>query len=327
MGRLYAQCLAECEESELVAIADLDPARANRLAEEWSAAGSYGGYADMLARERLDAVVVATPDEAHRAPVIAALERGLHVLCEKPLATTAEDGLAMGDAVARSGKCLMVSFGNRHRPEVQALRRAVLEESAVGEIGTIYVELNERIAKTETLQWAAHTSPIWFLLSHCVDTVRYVTGLEIREVFCYESRRTLAERGVDTSDTVLCVGKLDNGGTIFLGSSWAYPDAFARDLDFTVRVLGSRGLLEGQLFGQSVMLHGERARVLDYQFPHLDHAGRRDNWWFQSTRYFIHCIASGLRPTPDVEDGLRCLHVLRAMDESVRTGRPVEVAG
>jgi predicted dehydrogenase len=75
------------------------------------------------------------------------------------------------------------------------------------------------------------------------------------------------------------------------------------------------------------MLHGERARVLDYQFPHLDYTGKRDNWWSQSTRYFVHCIASGLRPTPDVEDGLRCLHVLRAMDESVKTGKPVAVAG
>jgi predicted dehydrogenase len=327
MGRLYAQCLAEGSESELVAIADLDAARADHLAEEWSAASSYSNCADMLAAERLDAVVVATPDEAHRAPVIAALEAGLHVLCEKPLATTVEDGLAIREAVSRSGKSLMVNFGNRHRPEVQALRRAIMEEQSVGDIGTIYVELNERIGKTETLQWAARTSPIWFLLSHCVDTVRYATGREIAEVFCCEARQILVQRGVDTSDTALCVGTLDNGGTIFLGSSWAYPDGFARDLDFTLRVLGARGLLESQLFGQSVVLHDARPHVVDYQFPHLDYTGKRDSWWFQSTRYFVHCIASGVRPTPDVEDGLKCLQVLRAMDESVRTKQPVAVAG
>jgi predicted dehydrogenase len=327
MGRLYAQCLAEGSESELVAIADLDPARAARLAGQWSAASSYPDFAEMLARERLEAVVVATPDEAHRAPVIAALEAGLHVLCEKPLATTVEDGLAIKEAVSRSGKSLMVNFGNRHRPEVQALRRAITEEQAVGDIGTVYVELNERLAKTERLQWAARTSPIWFLLSHCVDTVRHVTGREITEVFCRETRQVLVRRGVDTSDTVLCVGTLDNGGTIFLGSSWTYPDGFARDLDFSLRVLGARGLLESQLFGHSVVLHDERPHVVDYQFPHLDYTGRRDSWWFQSTRYFVHCIASGLHPTPGVEDGLQCLHALRAMDESVRTGRPVAVAG
>jgi predicted dehydrogenase len=327
MGRLYAQCLAEGGESELVAIADLDPARAARLAEQWSAASSYADYAEMLARERLEAVVVATPDEAHRPPVIAALEAGLHVLCEKPLATTVEDGLAIEEAVSRSGKSLMVNFGNRHRPEVQALRRAITEEQAVGDIGTVYVELNERLAKTERLQWAARTSPIWFLLSHCVDTVRYVTGREITEVFCRETRQVLVPRGVDTSDTVLCVGTLDNGGTIFLGSSWTYPDSFARDLDFSLRVLGARGLLESQLFGHSVVLHDQRPHVVDYQSPHLDYTGRRDGWWFQSTRCFVHCIASGLHPTPDVEDGLHCLRVLCAMDESVRTKRPVAVAG
>jgi len=206
---------------------------------------------------------------------------------------------------------------------VQALRRAVQEENAVGEIGTIYVELNERIGKTATLSWAARTSPTWFLLSHCVDTVRHITGLEIQEVFCYASKQILAPRGVDTSDTVLGVGKLSNGGTIFLGSSWAYPDSFARDLDFTVRLLGTQGLLEGQLFGQSLMLHGDRSRVVDHQFAHFDPAGRRDNWWTESTRYFLHCLNTGRAPTPGVEDGLACLRVLRAMDESVRTGKAV----
>ena len=130
-------------------------------------------------------------------------------------------------------------------------------------------------------------------------------------MFCYESKQILAPRGVDTSDTVLCVGKLSNGGTIFLGSSWAYPDSFTRDLDFTVRLLGTQGLLEGQLFGQSLMLHADRPRVLDYQFADVDPAGRRDNWWTESTRYFLHCLNTGLPPTPDVEDGLACLRVLR----------------
>ncbi len=324
MGRLYAQCLAEGAESKLVAVADLDGARAAQLAQEWEVPASYASYAELFAKEPLDAVVVATPDEAHRAPVLAALEHGLHVLCEKPLATTLEDGFAIREAVVRTGKHLMVNFGNRHRPEVQALRRAVAD-GAVGELGAVYVELNERIGKTETLRWADRTSPIWFLLSHCVDTVRYITGRELREVFCYQSRQVLTARGVDTSDTVLCVGKLDNGGSIFLGSSWVYPDSFARDLDFTVRLLGDRGLLEGQLFGQSLMLHGERPRVVDYQFPQCDYTGRRDNWWFDSTRYFVHCLAAGEAPTPDVEDGLACLRVLRALDESVSSGLPITV--
>jgi predicted dehydrogenase len=326
MGRLYAQCLSEYDGSDLVAISDLDEERAACLAEQWSVPGVHQDYAQMFAREELDAVVLATPDETHRAPAVAALESGLHVLCEKPLATTVEDGLAMREAVSRSGKHFMVNFGNRHRSQAHMLRRTVLEEKAIGEICNIYVELNERVSKTETLAWAAKTSPIWFLLSHCVDFVRYVTDLEIRELFGYESRGVLVRRNVDTSDTSVFVGKLSNDGGIFLGSSWVYPDTFTRGIDFSLRLLGERGLVECQLIGQDVMLYADPPHVLDYQFSHADHTGKREGWWFRSTRYFVHCLEAGVHPTPDVEDGMRCLCVLRAMDTSVRTGKPIRVA-
>ena len=202
MGQWYARTFAEYERSQLVAICDLNDAKAQALAGQWQAA-AYTDYQAMLAREQLDAVAVATPDRFHRAPVVACLEAGKHVLCEKPLATTMEDALAIEAAAARAGREVMVNFGNRRRDRVQAARQAVLEQRQIGEITDAYVELNERIGKTDTLAWAAETSPVWFLLSHCVDTLRYVSGLEITEVKGYETRKLLAARGMPTSDTAL----------------------------------------------------------------------------------------------------------------------------
>jgi predicted dehydrogenase len=76
-----------------------------------------------------------------------------------------------------------------------------------------------------------------------------------------------------------------------------------------------------------VMLHADPPRVVDYQLAQQDYRGKRESWWFDSTQYFLHCLAHNLRPTPDGEDGLRCLRVLCAMDDSVRDGRPVTVSG
>ena len=322
MGEWYAAALTEYEVSDLVAVCDLDEQRAAALTRQWGGV-VYDDFRAMLAKEQLDAVAVATPDKRHREPAIACLEAGKHVLCEKPLATTLEDGEAMRAAVERSGKELMVNFGNRHRPRAKALRSSLIEEREVGEIGTVYIELNERLSKTDSLSWAEETSPVWFLLSHCIDYVRYVTGLEIVEVFGYETRKILAKRGLDTSDTCIFVGQLSNGGHIFLGSTWAYPDEYVYDIDFAMRVIGEQGLLECQMHPHDLLLHRDKGRAVNYVYSYADHRGQTDNWWVQSTRYFVHCIEKGLHPTPDVHDGIACLKVLLAMDESIRTGRPV----
>ena len=325
MGRWYAQCFAEYDGSEPVAVCDLEAAKAEALAREWGWGRAYADIGEMLEREELDAVAVATPDRFHREPVVACLEAGKHVLCEKPLATTLEDGLAMKEAVGRSGRELMVNFGNRQRSRVQMLRKLVVEDEAVGEVGNVYAELNERIGKTDELAWAADTSPIWFLLGHCVDTVRFVTGLEIVEVFGYQTRKLLPSRGLDTADTSVFVARLSNGGNAFLGSSWIYPEDYGPDIDFSLRVLGSHGLVECQMHPHDLVVHTDRTRAVNYLYPYTDHRGRRENWWLQSTRYFVHCILTGQHPTPDVDDGLACLRVLLAMEGAAASGKPVAV--
>jgi len=325
MGQWYAQTLAEYERCRLVAVCDLRREVAADVANTWGASGIYTDCGKMLAVEKLDAVAVATPDRFHRDPVVACLDSGTHVLCEKPLATTLEDAEAIKGAVVRSGRELMVNFGNRRRPRTQAARVAILRDSAVGEVADVYVELNERIGKTTTLAWAAETSPVWFLLSHCIDTLRYVTGLEIVEIMGYETRKVLCDKGMPTSDTALFVGRLSNGGHVFLGSSWIFPEAYAPDIDFRLRVLGRDGLFEVQMHPQDMFLHTQRTETINYQYPYLNHRGERDNWWVQSTRYFVHCILEGQHPTPDVHDGVACLKVLLAMEEAAKTGAAVRI--
>jgi len=74
-----------------------------------------------------------------------------------------------------------------------------------------------------------------------------------------------------------------------------------------------------------MLIYTDRPRTVSYQYPYQDHRGRRENWWFQSTRYFVHCLESGQHSTPDVEDGLRCLQVLLAMEQTIQSGQPVQI--
>ena len=325
MGGWYAQCFREYDRCELVAVCDLDAAKAEAVACEWGAGRAYSDFREMLAAEAVDAIAIATPDRLHREPAVACLEAGRHVLCEKPLATSLDDALAMKEAATTAGRELMVNFGNRRRPRAQMLRRLVVDEQAVGEVGNVYIELNERIGKTEELAWAAATSPLWFLLSHCVDTLRFTTGLEIEEVFGYETRKMMPGRGLETSDTSLFVGRLSNGGHAFLGASWGYPEDYGPDIDFSVRVLGSKGLVECQMHPHDLVVHTDGTRAVNYVYPYTDHRGRREHWWMQSTRHFVHCILAGEHPTPDADDGLACLRVLLAMERAAGGGEAVAV--
>ena len=109
------------EEVAIVAFCD-----AVRESAAMRAAGTdaavYSDWAEMLQRERLDAISVCTPPSTHREIVVAALEQGLPVLCEKPLAGGIEDARAMVAVAERTGKLLMPAFCHRFHPPVLALK-------------------------------------------------------------------------------------------------------------------------------------------------------------------------------------------------------------
>lgn len=120
---------------EIVAVADPTPAFRDRGATlAGPQAKAYNDYQTMLAeRKDIDAVVVATPGALHAEPVVAALGRGLHVLCEKPMATTIEDANRMIAAADKAGKILQVDQQYRLRRDFTRMKEVV----AAGEIGSV----------------------------------------------------------------------------------------------------------------------------------------------------------------------------------------------
>ncbi|RLT58382.1 MAG: hypothetical protein DWI71_03025 [Chloroflexi bacterium] len=115
LGERHARFWGQQDDVDLVGLIDLDIQRAANAAERL--AGAFGiprppvftSLDGLLESSGADAVSVATPDFAHRDPVVRALEAGLHVLVEKPLAMTTDDAKAMTDAARRAGRSLMVN--------------------------------------------------------------------------------------------------------------------------------------------------------------------------------------------------------------------------
>src|SRR4051794_27169281 len=126
-GTMFAQALAAHPAADAVAICDRDEATRERARATLGLEVHADHTAMLDATPDLDAVIVATPDFAHRDAAVDAAARGLHLLVEKPLASTVEDAVAIDDAVEAAGVRCMVGFENRWNPRFVAARRIVAD--------------------------------------------------------------------------------------------------------------------------------------------------------------------------------------------------------
>jgi len=121
---------------ELAAVAARDLDRARAAADEWGIAQAYGSYGELIAADDVDAVYIGTPAAMHREWAIAAIEAGKHVLCEKPLASNADDARCIADAARRGDVVVMEAFHWRYHPYADQIR-GVLDSGALGRIDRI----------------------------------------------------------------------------------------------------------------------------------------------------------------------------------------------
>ncbi|WP_435130084.1 Gfo/Idh/MocA family protein [Actinacidiphila sp. bgisy144] len=322
-GRMYAQSLDGFPDARVKAVCDLDPKAAGKVADEFSLA-AFTDHRAMLAAGGLDAVIVATPDFAHREVAVDAARSGAHLLLEKPLAMTAEDCRAIGDAVREAGVQCMVGFENRWNPAV----RRIHDLSAAGELGQVLTQnillSNTYYVPTRMLPWAAKSSPAWFLMSHTVDAALWVADQPVTSVFARGSRGRLAELGVDTWDVVHALLTFADGTTANLTSTWVLPDSTPSIVDFQYKVVGSRSAVDVDLQDQSFR-HASSA----YTWPGMlggEIDGRLQGpptWMVQS---FVANLAAGRPVGPGLDQGSLVTDVVLAVLASLRTGEAVPLA-
>ncbi len=320
MGEHYVRVIENATGAGIVAVCDLAPERAERLASRCEQARSYDSVERMLDHEELDAAVVATPDFAHREPAVACLERGLAVLCEKPLAQTMEDCRAIAEAQRRAGVPFMVNYGNRHRSNARRARE-IIAGGGIGRPQYAYLRLNEKLSKTKQLSWLERTSPTWFLLSHCTDLKR------LAEVHARASFGAVAQIAPGVPDLVTASCTTEAGTLVNLESCWSLPDGYAQEIDFFLQVLGTEGAIQMDLLAHDLWVHRpERSAVNDYTMAVEMASGRLVGWWPESVRYFLHCVAQGETPEPGAEEATAISQALLAIERSWQTGQQVPVA-
>ena len=134
--------------SELVAVASRDLDRAEAYAHEWEIPQAFGGYEEMLISGKVDAVYLSLPNHLHARWSIRALEAGVNVLCEKPLALTVKEVDQMIAASRRTGRRLAEAFMYRHHPQT-LLAGEWVKSGRLGEISLIRSVFNFKIGERE----------------------------------------------------------------------------------------------------------------------------------------------------------------------------------
>lgn len=133
-GRTALEAFAELPDVEVVALAGLETDQLASLGERFQVPHRYQKWEDLIATDGLDAVSIATPTQLHAPIALKALEKSLHVLCEKPLARTVAEGTAMVEAAKKAEKVLKVVFNHRERGDVAVLKHQIDE----GLLGRVY---------------------------------------------------------------------------------------------------------------------------------------------------------------------------------------------
>jgi predicted dehydrogenase len=319
MGRNHLRVISTHPETILAAVADLDP----EALEAATAGTGAAGYADpltMIREAEIDAVVIAAPTTAHLPLALAAIERGLPVLVEKPLAGTNAEALEIVAAGKAKGVPIQVGHVERYNPAVLKLGELL----RAGWLTKVFAIVSRRAGP-----FPARIRDVGVtvdLATHDADMLSWIAGE--RPVRAYAE---LAQRKHATHEDLL-FGLLHfpSGATGMLDVNWLTP-AKRRSL----AVLGEEGMFELDYltqkltFTKSDLAHPQliagyaptfTGDVLEIEVAtHEPLKAQLDA--------FVHAVRTGERPYVDGEDGAWAVRIANALLEAASTVRPVDLTG
>ena len=335
MGRLHAKTIGAMQEAELVAVCDSEAGAVEALAGASGARG-YTDYRELLLDEAVEAVIVALPPYLNLEVVREAVSRGVHILCEKPIAHDLNDAYAIRELAEGYDRKVMIGFTERFSIANEDAQR-IVRGGALGSVS--FVRANCRWASKEKTfgtggghgTWLTDPSRGGGILTavgiHYYDLVRWYTGAEFEEVYVVAQRSAGLKLGAEEMMTL--VGHLDNGAIVLFDLVTTLPKRSPSDR--RLELVGTTGSIyvdQLQHFLMAVSEHGVEVTpgLLDdgLALPESMYLSEAFGSVRRELEYFIgNCVLDGAEPHPSVEDGVRALEVAVAAVESWESGQPV----
>jgi predicted dehydrogenase len=348
MGRQHIRVIRDyfSAQAEVSAICDTAPVELGLASELVPEAHTYAGYQDMLDREALDGVFISAPNFLHVEMAIEALNRGLHVFAEKPVATVKEDCLRMVDAADNSGNVLMIGHEFRYSAYFCSIKRLV-DEGKIGKPSVIWCKELRGPFLPKIDNWIQDNRRSGGALvdknCHHFDLMNWYMDSQPTRVFASGSKEVIEVIGGEHEIIDHAVVNIEYAnrvkGCLLLGMF--APSNNEDALEFGV--LGDRGLLKTKISSHEILVweregeadleYRDRNRILKtegnnlttYKIAPLKQAWGGHHGFREEHGAFIEAIERGERPLTDVRECLYGTLIPIAAEESIRTGTVVEM--
>ncbi len=325
------------------AICDINVERAREVAREFDIPHVFADFEEMLEQVELDLVSIGTPNRFHAPQTIAALEKGCHVLCEKPMALTVEEAQAMAEAARRNGRKLTLGLHHRYRPEAIVLKPMC----QAGELGEIYYARASMMRRSGIPGYGSHFTnkdlagggSLYDIGVHILDLTLYFMGYpdpvsvsgRTFSVFGPQ-RKKLGRWGADilpgharfdVDDLATAIVKFDNGAILHLEAAWAFHGRSEQ----RVQLIGREGGAEiyPEMFGREQALRvykdwGDRPIDITPELPRFP-----ANQQARQIEDFVNHLDDPEPPVVTPEEGVILTRILTGIYRSAETGEEVRV--
>lgn len=315
----------------LVAVADIDPVKAQQASKDFDVPTAYDNYHDLIANPAVEAVTVATWPKAHADPVIAAARAGKHILCEKPIAPTLAEADAMVAAAGEAGVKFAMGYQHRFGNRLPLMKR-LLDDGAIGRPmgmtqvgigpsrhGAAWFLRKELSGGGVLMDWGIYTAHTILWLMGPVEHVYATSAIFRPEVRVGDEVLT----DVDVEDTVMATMRFHSGAMGSWYAAWAVAAAHS-----SMSIDGADGSIVSQRGSDGISVfsnsfdephHLRGWRHLDAKEPPLLEIHYRK---------LAHLVDAVLDDQPlqlTGADGRDALELVVAVYRSAETGRPVQL--
>ncbi len=318
-GARHISTYQRLEQADLVAVADPSPG-ARHTALAGTKVAEYDDWRELLEEwgDSLDAVSVACPSDHHAEVTEAALELGLHVLVEKPIATSLEAAIRLTVLARENGCKLMVGHIERFNPAILKMRALIAE----GRLGRIFRAHGTRIGPSPMRN--LNSGVALDLATHDLDAMEFVLRSDLSEIFAHGGR---FQHGLH-EDLLTCLLRFESGALGLLDVNWLTPEK-QRELV----IIGEAGMLRASYITQDLwFMEAPRSTVAwdelatfrgDGEGSAIRFALRKVEPIRAELTDFLRCIAEDLPEPVSGYEGARALASALAVLESAAQSMPI----
>ena len=333
-GRSTMSAALNSPKWELKKICDLNKELCIQRVEEFNFPHYTLDYQEMLDDPAIDVIGIYTPDKFHATHIRMALSHGKHVVCTKPFIHDLADANALLELSAQTGKKVFVGQSSRFF-EPMKRQRADYEAGEIGELITVeaYYHADHRWFLEKG--WSLENSFKWLYggLSHPTDLVRWYLP-EIEEVMGYGMLSANGRKGsLHHADTMHFILRAKDGRIARISGAYTGPvQPVIRDSEMSCILRATEGCSQADYmdlrYAVTTKTGEEKLITWEHKLKHYfrfegksHHAGEYQNY----LEYFADCLESGRTAYPDIREGIGTIALLKAMEESLDTGKPVRV--